>query len=114
MPARQARRAHSAAKSQGTLPRQRQPEALMRRVVITGLGLVTPLGCGVDVTWSRLLNSQSGVRRVKEFDVTDIACQIAGFVPRGKGADGAFEPDDWMEPKDSRKVDEFIVYAVAA
>ena len=86
----------------------------MRRVVITGLGLVTPLGCGVDVTWSRLLESRNGARRVTEFEVSDIACQIACFVPRGNGVDGAFDPNDWMEPKESRKVDDFIVYAVAA
>ena len=86
----------------------------MRRVVVTGLGLVTPLGCGVEATWSRLLDSQSGVRRVTEFEVVGSGCQIASFVPRGKKADGKFEPTEWMEAKEVRKVDEFIVYAVAA
>jgi 3-oxoacyl-[acyl-carrier-protein] synthase II len=86
----------------------------MRRVVITGLGLVTPLGCGVEATWSRLLKGESGARRVTEFEVSDISCQIASFVPRGDGENGTFNPDQWMEPKEQRKVDDFIVYAVAA
>ncbi|MBX9682541.1 MAG: beta-ketoacyl-ACP synthase II [Hyphomicrobium sp.] len=86
----------------------------MRRVVITGLGLVTPVGCGVEASWSNLLAGQSGARRVEEFEVADIACQIACFIPRGDTADGKFNADDWMEPKDQRKVDDFIIYAVAA
>jgi len=86
----------------------------MRRVVITGLGLVTPLGCGVEPTWSRLLAGRSGARRVEEFEVSDLSCQIACFVPRGDGSDGTFNPNDWMEPKEQRKVDDFIIYAVAA
>jgi 3-oxoacyl-[acyl-carrier-protein] synthase II len=86
----------------------------MRRVVITGMGLVTPVGCGVEASWSNLLAGQSGARRVEEFEVSDISCQIANFVPRGATADGKFNPDDWMEPKEQRKVDDFIVYAVAA
>ena len=86
----------------------------MRRVVITGLGLVTPLGCGVEASWSRLLAGQSGARRVEEFEVDDIASQIACFVPRGETSEGLFNPDDWMEPKEQRKVDTFITYAWAA
>ncbi len=86
----------------------------MRRVVITGLGLVTPLGCGVEPTWKALLSGQSGARRVTEFEVADITCQIASFVPRGDGSNGTFNPDQWMEPKEQRKVDDFIIYAVAA
>ncbi len=86
----------------------------MRRVVITGLGLVTPLGSGVDATWSRLLEGKSGARRITEFEVADIPCQIACFVPRGDGTAGTFNADQWMEPKEQRKVDDFIVYAVAA
>jgi len=86
----------------------------MRRVVITGLGLVTPLGSGVSASWNNLLAGKSGARRVDEIGVDDLACQIACMVPRGSQADGLFNPDDWMEPKDQRKVDEFIVYAVAA
>ena len=86
----------------------------MRRVVITGLGLVTPVGCGVDAAWKNLLAGQNGARRVEEFEVSDITCQIANFIPRGATTDGKFNPDDWMEPKEQRKVDDFIVYAVAA
>jgi 3-oxoacyl-[acyl-carrier-protein] synthase II len=86
----------------------------MRRVVITGLGLVTPVGCGVEASWKNLLAGQNGARRVEEFEVSDITCQIANFIPRGAKADGKFNPDDWMEPKEQRKVDDFIVYAVAA
>jgi 3-oxoacyl-[acyl-carrier-protein] synthase II len=86
----------------------------MRRVVITGLGLVTPLGCGVEPTWSALLAGKNGARRIDTFDVSDLSCQIANFVPRGPTADGLFHPDDWMEPKEQRKVDDFILYAVAA
>ncbi|HRD75538.1 MAG TPA: beta-ketoacyl-ACP synthase II [Hyphomicrobiaceae bacterium] len=86
----------------------------MRRVVVTGLGLVTPLGCGVEATWKRLLASESGARRVTEFDVSDISCQIANFIPRGDGSNGTFNADQWMDPKDQRRVDDFIVFAMAA
>ncbi|MEP3276116.1 MAG: beta-ketoacyl-ACP synthase II [Stappiaceae bacterium] len=86
----------------------------MRRVVVTGLGMVTPLGCGVDATWGRILEGKSGARRVEEFDVSDIPCQIAGQIPKGDGSEGTFNPDDWMLPKEQRKVDDFILYAIAA
>ena len=86
----------------------------MRRVVITGLGMVSPLACGVEETWKRLLEGRSGARRVETFDVSDIACQIACVVPRGDGSDGTFNPDQWMEPKEQRKVDDYIIFAVAA
>jgi 3-oxoacyl-[acyl-carrier-protein] synthase II len=87
---------------------------MLRRVVVTGLGLVTPLGCGVEATWKRLLAGDSGARRVEEFEVSDISCQIASFIPKGPGAEGKFNPDEWMEPKEQRKVDDFIIYAMAA
>lgn len=87
---------------------------MMRRVVVTGLGMVTPLGCGVDVTWSRILEGRSGARRPDSFEVSDLACQVACEIPRGDGSDGTFNPDDWMEPKEQRKVDDFIVYSIAA
>jgi 3-oxoacyl-[acyl-carrier-protein] synthase II len=87
---------------------------MLRRVVITGLGLVTPLGCGVEATWSRLLEGRSGARRIEEFPVDDLACQIACFVPRGSTSEGKFDADDWMEPKEQRKVDDFIVFAMGA
>lgn len=87
---------------------------MLRRVVITGLGLVTPLGCGVEASWSRLLQGQSGARRIEEFDVSDLACQIGCFVPRGPLSEGKFDPNDWMEPKEQRKVDDFIIFAMGA
>ena len=86
----------------------------MRRVVITGLGMVTPLGCGVEVTWRKLLDGVSGAAVIDTFEVSDLACRIACSIPRGDGSDGTFNPDDWMEPKEQRKVDPFIVYAMAA
>jgi 3-oxoacyl-[acyl-carrier-protein] synthase II len=86
----------------------------MRRVVVTGLGLVTPLACGVEQTWQRLTAGSSGIKRIEKFDVSDIACKIAGQVPRGDGFAGSFNADDWMEPKEQRKVDDFIVFAMAA
>jgi 3-oxoacyl-[acyl-carrier-protein] synthase II len=87
---------------------------MMRRVVITGLGLVTPLACGVEASWSRLIAGNSGARRIEEFPVDDLSCQIGCFVPRGPLSEGKFNPDDWMEPKEQRKVDDFIIYAMAA
>ena len=84
----------------------------MRRVVVTGLGMVTPLGCGVEVNWSRLRKGQSGASKVEAFEVSDLACKIACQIPRG--GEGAYNPDDWMEPKEQRKVDPFIVYAMCA
>ncbi len=86
----------------------------MRRVVVTGLGMVTPLGCGVEPTWSRILTGQSGARKIDTFDVSDLPTKIACIVPRGDGSEGSFDPDQWMEPKDQRKVDDFIIFAMAA
>jgi 3-oxoacyl-[acyl-carrier-protein] synthase II len=86
----------------------------MRRVVVTGLGMVSPLGCGVELTWKRILNSESGARKIDTFDVSDLTSRIACVVPRGEGSDGTFNPDQWMEPKDQRKVDDFIIFAMCA
>lgn len=86
----------------------------MRRVVVTGLGMVSPLGSGIDTTWTRVLNGESGAKRIDTFDVADLPSQIACMIPRGDGSGGSFNPDQWMEPKDQRKVDDFIVYAMAA
>ena len=86
----------------------------LRRVVVTGLGMVSPLGGDVANTWSRLLAGHSGVRPIENFDVSDIACQIAAQVVRGDGTNGTFNPDQWLDGKDQRKVDDFILYAVAA
>lgn len=86
----------------------------MRRVVLTGLGVVSPLACGVEETWSRLLAGQSAATPITRFDASDLACRIACVPPRGDGSNGTYNPDDWMEPKEQRKVDDFIVYAMAA
>ncbi|MGO9421874.1 beta-ketoacyl-ACP synthase II [Roseiarcus sp.] len=85
----------------------------MRRVVVTGLGMVSPLACGVEQTWRRLLAGESGAARVENLEVSDLACQIAAQVPRGDAAD-AFRPDDWMDPKEQRRVDDFIIYGLSA
>ena len=86
----------------------------MRRVVVTGLGMVTPLGSGVEHTWSRLIAGDSGAASITSFETADLACRIACQVPLGDGSDGTFDPDAWMEPKEQRKVDPFIVFAMAA
>ena len=86
----------------------------MRRVVITGLGLVSPLASGVEETWKRLIAGESGARRITEFEVDDLACQIACRIPVGDGTNGTFNADLHMEPKEQRKVDPFIVYAIGA
>lgn len=86
----------------------------MRRVVITGLGLVTPLGDGVEHNWSRLLNSESGIRSIDSFDVSDLPAKIAGVVSQGESGEGTFNPSAYMEPKEQRKVDRFILLGVAA
>ncbi|HWN50527.1 MAG TPA: beta-ketoacyl-ACP synthase II [Xanthobacteraceae bacterium] len=86
----------------------------MRRVVVTGMGMVTPLGCGVEATWRRLVAGASGARKVDTFEVADLPARIACMIPRGDGSDGTYNPDDWMEPKEQRKVDDFIAYAMCA
>ncbi len=86
----------------------------MRRVVVTGLGLVTPLGCGVENTWKRLIAGESGLSGIQAFDVSDLPCKVAASVPRGDTASGNFNPDDWVPHKDQKKMDEFIIFALAA
>jgi len=86
----------------------------LRRVVVTGMGAVTPLGCGVETTWANILASKSGAKRIDDFQVDDIACQIAHRIPLGSLAEGKFNPDDWMDSKEQRKVDPFIVFGMAA
>jgi len=76
--------------------------------------MVSPLGCGVETSWKRLIAGESGASRVSQFDVSDITCQIGCSIPRGAYADGLYNPDEWMEPKEQRKVDDFIVYAMCA
>jgi 3-oxoacyl-[acyl-carrier-protein] synthase II len=93
----------------------------MRRVVVTGIGLVTPLGCGREVVWERLLAGRSGVGPIEHFKTDDLACRIAGQVPRtdgrggGRAGDaGVFDPDSVLSPRDQRRVDDFILYGIAA
>ena len=86
----------------------------MRRVVVTGLGMVSPLGCGIEPIWKRILAGESGARKIETFDVSDLPSQIACVVPRGDGSNATFNPDLWMEPKDQRKVDDFIIFAMCA
>src|SRR6201994_2844440 len=86
----------------------------MRRVVVTGLGLVTPLACGVEETWSRLLAGQSGASAITKFRTDDLATKSACQVRRGDGTDGTFNPDQWVDSKEQRRMDDFIIYGLAA
>ncbi len=86
----------------------------MRRVVVTGLGLLSPFGMGVEHSWRELLSGRSACRRVTEFEVDDLACKIAHIVPRGDGSDGTFNPEAVLEPKELRKIGDFILYGIAA
>jgi 3-oxoacyl-[acyl-carrier-protein] synthase II len=86
----------------------------MRRVVITGIGLTTPLANGAELTWKKLLNGESGIRAITHFDVSDIPAKIAGVVPVGTGAPGDFNSEDYVTLKDQRRMDRFIVFALAA
>ena len=86
----------------------------MRRVVVTGIGLVTPLGANASVTCDRLINGESGITQVTQFDVKDLPAKIAGTVPKGATDLGLFCPDDWLEPKEQRKIDRFILLGMVA
>lgn len=86
----------------------------MRRVVVTGLGMLSPLACGVEKTWERLLAGKSGAGAIQYFDATHLPCQIACEIPLGDGSDGTFNADDWVLAKDRRKIDRFITYALTA
>lgn len=86
----------------------------MRRVVVTGIGMVSPLGGSAESSWSKLLAGESGAVNITRCDVSDLASQIACEVPRGDGSGGTFNANDWMDPKDQRKADEFIVFGMAA
>src|SRR3974390_1935751 len=95
--------------------------AKMRRVVVTGIGMVSPLAWGAEKTWAALLAGKSGAGRISAFDVTDYACQVACEVPRvsgrgggGPDVDGSFDPDQVMTPREQRRIDDFILYAMAA
>src|SRR5690348_5784522 len=86
----------------------------MRRVVVTGIGLVTPLGIGTANNWRRIVAGESGLRAIQSFDVSDLPAKIAGQVPLGDTASNLFNADDWVLPKDQRKMDMFIIYAISA
>ncbi len=86
----------------------------MRRVVVTGLGLLSPFGTGVEHSWKHLLSGRSAARRIETFETGDLACKIANVIPRGDGSDGSFNPDQVLEPKDQRKIGDFIIYGIAA
>jgi len=86
----------------------------MRRVVVTGMGLLTPLACGVEATWERILASKSGAGTIKSFEADHLATNYACEIPLGDGSDGTYNPDDWMAPKEARKVDPFIRYGMCA
>ncbi|MBB3974465.1 beta-ketoacyl-ACP synthase II [Hansschlegelia beijingensis] len=86
----------------------------MRRVVVTGLGIVCPLGAGVETVWRRLIAGESGLRKIDQFQVDDLPAKVAGVIPRGDGSEGTFNADAVLEPKEQRKVDDFITFAMAA
>src|SRR3954464_11490307 len=87
---------------------------MSRRVVVTGLGMVTPLGCGVKPTWDNLRAAKSGLRAIQSFDVSDLPAKVAAQVPRGETSSGLFNADDWVAPKDQRKMDDFIIFGLTA
>jgi len=86
----------------------------MKRVVVTGIGLVTPLGCGIDHVWDRLVKGDSGIRDIETFDVSDLPARIGGEVPRGGSAEGLFNIDEWVPTKEQRRMDSFIEYGMGA
>ena len=86
----------------------------MRRVVVTGMGLLSPFGVGVEHGWKHLLSGRSAARRITEFEVEDLPCKIAHVIPRGDGSDGTFNPEAFLEPKELRKIGDFILYGIAA
>ena len=86
----------------------------MKRVVVTGMGLVTPLGCGKDLNWQKLLSGTSGATKITKFDATNFKCQVACEVPQHSNTDGAFDPEMWIEKKEIKKIDDFIKYSMAA
>ena len=86
----------------------------MRRVVVTGMGMLTPLACGVDATWERIIAGRSGAATISSFDADHLATNYACEIPLGDGSDGTYNSEDWMEPKEARKVDPFIRYGMCA
>ncbi len=86
----------------------------MRRVVVTGLGIVSPLGTGIEETWGRMLASESGAGPITKFDASDLPCRVAFEVKRGDGANGTLNADQWLDPKEQRRNDDFIQFAMIA
>ena len=86
----------------------------MRRVVVTGLGMVSPLACGVEETWKRLISGENAANKITRFNADNFSTNYACEIPFGDGSNGTFNPTDWMEPKERRKVDDFILYGMAA
>ncbi|MDC1023037.1 beta-ketoacyl-ACP synthase II [Alphaproteobacteria bacterium] len=87
----------------------------MRRVVVTGLGMLTPLGNGVDINWQRLISGKTGIKKITNFDVSDISCQIAGQIPlKIDDAEAGLDIDEWIEPRDQKRIDRFIAYGIIA
>ncbi len=90
----------------------------MRRVVVTGLGIVSPLGVGAEHNWHRLIRGESGLSKITHFDASDLASQVAGLVPQAstpeQAVGGLFHADHFLEPKEQKKVDQFIIYGIAA
>jgi len=86
----------------------------MRRVVVTGLGMVSPLACGVEETWKRLISGENAANTITRFNADNFSTNYACEIPFGDGSNGTFNPTDWMEPKERRKVDDFILYGMAA
>ena len=85
----------------------------MRRVVVTGLGMLTPLGNGVDINWKRLISGQGGIRKISDFDVSDISCKIAGQIPlKIDDPEAGLDIDEWIEPRDQKRIDRFIAYGI--
>ena len=86
----------------------------MKRVVVTGVGMVTPLGCGVDYNWNKLIQGVSGAGKISRFSVKDSKCKVACEVPLGLSVDGKFDPEEWIEKKEIKKIDDFIQFSMAA
>ena len=86
----------------------------MRRVVVTGMGIASPLGIGVEHVWQRLLKGESGISAIQSFDVGDLAAKVAGIIPAGSKADGKLDMAEWIPTKDQRKMDRFIQFALVA
>ena len=87
----------------------------MRRVVVTGLGMLTPLGNGVDINWKRLISGAVGIKKILNFDVSDISCKIAGQIPtKDEDPEAGLDMNEWLEPREQKRVDRFIAYGIVS